>query len=43
MRKEDDKLKAIEVDEFISSMIKPYSNFLLYENYHITNMAFDEV
>ena len=43
MRKEDDKLKAIEVDEFISLMIKPYSSFLMYENYHITNMAFDEV
>jgi len=35
MRKEDEKLKPIEVDEFVSSMIKPYSNFLLYENYHI--------
>ncbi len=42
MRKEDDKLKPIEVDEFVSSMIKPYSNFLLYENYHITKMAFDD-
>src|SRR5688500_547947 len=31
MRKEDDQLKAIEVDEFISSMIKPYSSFLMYE------------
>ncbi len=40
MRKEDEKLKPIEVDEFISSMIKPYSSFLLYENHHITNMAF---
>lgn len=42
MRKEDEKLEPIEVDEFVSSMIKPYSNFLLYENHHITNMAFDE-
>lgn len=42
MRKEDDKLKPLEVDEFVSSMIKPYSNFLLYENHHITKMAFDE-
>ena len=42
MRKEDEKLELIEVDEFVSSMIKPYSNFLLYENHHITNMAFDE-
>jgi len=42
MRKDDEKLKPIEVDEFVSSMIKPYSNFLLYENHHITKMAFDE-
>jgi hypothetical protein len=42
MRKDDDKLKPIEIDEFVSSMIKPYSNFLLYENHHITKMAFDE-
>ncbi|MBI1768836.1 MAG: hypothetical protein HYR67_10720 [Bacteroidetes bacterium] len=41
MRREDEKLKLIEVDEFISSMIKPYSSFLMYENYHITNMAFE--
>jgi hypothetical protein len=42
MRKEDDKLQPLEVDEFVSSMIKPYSSFLLYENYHVTKMAFDE-
>lgn len=42
MRKEDDKLKPLDVEEFVSTMIKPYSNFLLYENYHITKMAFDE-
>jgi len=42
MRKEDEKLEPIEVDEFVSSMIKPYSNFLLYENHYITKMAFDE-
>jgi len=42
MRKEDEKLKPIEVDEFISNMIKPYSSFLLYENYHIEKLAFNE-
>lgn len=42
MRTSDEKLKAIEVDEFVSSMIKPYANFLMYENYHITKMAFSE-
>ena len=42
MRKDDERLRPIEVDEFVSSMIKPYSSFLLYENYHITKMAFDE-
>lgn len=42
MIKDDEKLKAIEVDEFISNMIKPYSSFLLYENYHIEKLAFTE-
>ena len=42
MQREDDNLKDIEIDEFISNMIKPYSNFLLYQNYHITNMVYDD-
>ncbi len=42
MRNDDEKLKPIEVDEFISKMIKPYSSFLLYENYHIEKLAFNE-
>jgi hypothetical protein len=42
MRRNDDKLKGIEVDDFVSSMIKPYSDFLMYENHHITKMAFKE-
>lgn len=42
MRKTDEKLKGIEVDEFISSMIKPYASFLMYENHHVTKMAFSE-
>lgn len=42
MRKEDQRLKQIEVDEFISDMIKPYSNFLMYETYHITKMVLEE-
>ena len=41
MGNKDERLRQIEIDEFISSMIKPYSNFLLYENYHLTKMAFD--
>lgn len=42
MRAADEKLKPIEVDEFVSSMIKPYANFLMYENFHLTKMAFSE-
>ncbi len=42
MRKQDEKLKPFEIDEFVSSMIKPYASFLLYENHHITKMAFSE-
>ncbi len=41
MRKDDEKLKQIEVDEFVSTMIKSYANFLMYENHHVTKMAFD--
>lgn len=42
MRNDDEKLKPLEIDEFISNMIKPYSSFLLYENYHIEKFAFSE-
>ena len=42
MRKVDEKLKPIEIDEFISAMIKPYASFLMYENHHVTKMAFNE-
>jgi hypothetical protein len=42
MRKDDENLKPIEIDEFISKMIKPYASFLLYENYHIEKFAFAE-
>ncbi len=42
MSKENENLKQIEVDEFISSMIKPYANFLLYQNYNLEKMAFDD-
>jgi hypothetical protein len=42
MRKGDEKLQSIEVDEFVSSMIKPYASFLMYENHHMTKLAFDE-
>lgn len=42
MRKDDTKLEAIEVDEFVSNMIKPYASFLMYENHHVTKLAFDE-
>lgn len=42
MRKDDEHLKQIEIDDFISKMIKPYANFLLYENYHIEKFAFTE-
>lgn len=42
MRKDDERLKPIEIDEFISNMIKPYASFLMYENHHVTKLAFDE-
>lgn len=42
MRKDDEHLKQIEIDDFISKMIKPYASFLLYENYHIEKIAFAE-
>jgi hypothetical protein len=42
MRKDDIKLEPIEVDEFVSNMIKPYASFLMYENHHVTKLAFDE-
>ncbi|QBA64229.1 hypothetical protein [Muriicola soli] len=42
MRRDDDHLKPIDVEEFISKMIKPYASFLLYENYHIEKFAFAE-
>lgn len=42
MAKNDEKLDCFEIDEFVSSMIKPYVNFLMYENLHITKMAFSE-
>jgi hypothetical protein len=42
MRKDDTKLEPIEVDEFVSNMIKPYASFLMYENHHVTKLAFDE-
>ena len=42
MRKDDEHLRQIEIDDFISKMIKPYASFLLYENYHIEKFAFAE-
>lgn len=42
MRKDDEKLHPIEVDEFVSSMVKPYASFLMYENHHITKLAFGD-
>ena len=42
MRRDDEHLKQIEIDDFISKMIKPYTSFLLYENYHIEKFAFAE-
>ena len=39
---EDNNLKDIDIDEFISKLIKPYANFLLYENHHLTEHVDDE-
>lgn len=42
MQKEDKKLSQIEMEDFISNLIKPYANFLLYENYQMEKHAFVE-
>ena len=42
MKGDDEKLRPIEVEEFVSTMIKPYASFLMYENYHVTRLAFDD-
>ena len=42
MWSQDEQLEKIDVEEFISNMIKPYASFLLYENYHVTKHVFDE-
>lgn len=42
MGKDEESLKQVDIEDFISKMIKPYANFLLYENYHINEMMFDE-
>ena len=39
---EDDYLKNTELDMFISKLIKPYSNFLSYENYHMIGQISDD-
>jgi len=41
MRNDDQNLKPLEIDEFIANIIKPYANFLLYENYHMEKFAFE--
>lgn len=41
MRKDDERLQPLEIDDFISDMIKPYANFLMYENHHVTQLAFN--
>ena len=38
----DERLKNIEIDEFVSSLMKPYTKFLLYENFHITEQIYDD-
>ena len=30
-----ENFKEVEIDDFISKLIKPYANFLLYENHHL--------
>lgn len=42
MRKSNDQLETLEVDEFISSLIKPYSSFLLYESLHLSKILIDD-
>jgi hypothetical protein len=42
MQKDDKKLSQIEMEDFISDLIKPYANFLLYENYQMEKHAFIE-
>ncbi|WP_142786088.1 hypothetical protein [Changchengzhania lutea] len=42
MQKDDKKLNEIEMEDFVSNLIKPYANFLLYENYQMEKHAFVE-
>jgi hypothetical protein len=42
MQKDDKNLSHIEMEDFISNLIKPYANFLLYENYQMEKHAFVE-
>lgn len=42
MQKDDKNLSNIEMEDFISNLIKPYANFLLYENYQMEKHAFVE-
>lgn len=42
MRKTDETMHSIEVEEFVSNMIKPYASFLMYENHHVTKLAFGD-
>lgn len=39
--KENDHIKGVDVEDFVASLIKPYSNFLLYESYHQINNITD--
>ncbi len=42
MRNSDERLQPIEVDDFVPNMIKPYANFLMYENFHVTKLALSD-
>ena len=42
MQKDNKLLNEIEMEDFVSNLIKPYANFLLYENYQIEKHAFVE-
>lgn len=44
IRKEDTdrNWESTDVEEFVSNIIKPYSNFLIYENHHLIKIISDE-
>ena len=41
VKKNDEQPERIDLEDFVSAVMKPYAHVLLYENDHITKYAFD--